>query len=173
MSNNAITIQKITQGNAYLNGKSLLGKVESVDLPDLKFIFEEHKAMGMVAKLDLPTMGVDKLEGKIKFNSLYPDVAVEMSPFGYTQLQVRSSINEHSADGIIRQRSLVTTLSMCPKDWKFGKVEQHKNVDKEIDISVIYIKQMLDGKEIIEFDALANILKIGGKDMLAEYRANI
>ena len=166
-------MQKITQGNAYINGNSMLGKVESADLPDLKFLFEEHKSMGMLGKLDLPTMGIDKLEGKIKFNSLYPKVSVQMTPFGYQQLQIRSSVNEHSTDGITEQKPLVTIITMSPKNWQLGKFEQHKNVDKEIDFTAIYVKQMLDGEEIIEYDAMANILKIGGQDILAEYRANI
>lgn len=57
MATNAIEVHKITQANTYLNGNNMLGKVESVDMPDIKFIFEEFKAMGMVGKMDLPTTG--------------------------------------------------------------------------------------------------------------------
>ena len=59
MSNNGIEVHKITQGIVYLDGKSMLGKCETVDLPELKFLFEEFKALGMIGKMELPTSGVD------------------------------------------------------------------------------------------------------------------
>lgn len=173
MSNNAIKVHKISQGNGYLNGKSLLGQLESVDLPDVKFMFEEFKAMGMVGKMDLPTLGVDKLEGKFKFNSIYPDVFKQLNPLNYQQLQIRSSVNVHSTGGVVEQKPLVTIITFCPKKLPLGKFEQHKNVDIEIDFTAIYVKQVFDGEEVIEYDAMANILKIGGVDVLAEYRSHI
>lgn len=36
-------------------------------------IMQEHKALGMVGKIELPA-GFDKLEGEIKWNSFYHEV---------------------------------------------------------------------------------------------------
>lgn len=170
---NAITIHKITQGNAYLDGNNLLGKVESVDMPDIKFIFDEFKAMGMVGKVDLPTTGVDKLEGKIKFNSMYPDVAKKLTPFTYRQLQIRSNVQVHSNNGVTQNLPLVTFMTIAVKNMPMGKYEQHKNFEQEFDFACTYIKQVYDGYEVLEFDALANVLKFNGEDMLAAYRQNL
>lgn len=173
MSNNGIAIQKVTQGVVYLDGNSMLGKCESVDLPDLKFLFEEHKSLGMVGKLELPTHGVDKLEGKLKMNSIYSDMAKKLNPFRYRQIQVRSSVNVHTSMGKVQEKRLVTFLTIAVKNMPLGKFEQHKNVDVEYDFNCTYVRQVMDGEDIIEYDALANILKIGGEDVLEEYRQNV
>lgn len=173
MSNNGIKIHKITQGVVYLDGKTMLGQCESVDLPELKFLFDEFKALGMVGKLELPTNGIDKVEGKIKMNSLYPDVARKLTPFDYRQIQVRSSVSVHNSQGREREVPLVTFLTVAVKNMPLGKLGDHKNVDFEYDFACTYVKQVFDGRDVVEYDALANIFKIGGEDMLADYRSNV
>ena len=69
-----IEINRITNANIDVNGNSLLGRAEEIKLPDISAIMQEHKALGMVGKIELPA-GFDKLEGEIKWNSLYKDVA--------------------------------------------------------------------------------------------------
>jgi len=173
MSNNGIEIHKITEGVVYLDGKSMLGKCESVDMPELKFLFEEFKALGMIGKTELPTLGVDKLEGKMKMNSLYADVARQMTPFRARQIQVRSSVSVHTNMGRTAEVPLVTFLTISPKNMPLGKLGDKKNVDFEYDFACTYVKQVMDGVEIVEYDAMANIFKIGGVDMLADYRSNV
>ncbi|STJ83855.1 phage major tail tube protein [Escherichia coli] len=65
-----IEINRITNANIYLDGTNLLGRAEEVKLPDVSMIMQEHKALGMVGKVELPA-GFDKLEGEIKWNSFY------------------------------------------------------------------------------------------------------
>ena len=173
MATNAIEVHKITQANTYLNGNNMLGKVESVDMPDIKFIFEEFKAMGMVGKMDLPTTGVDKLEGKMKFNSMYPQIAKGITPFKSQQLQLRSNVQVHTNQGIVRQVPLVTFMTVNFKNFPTGKFEQLKNVDAEYDFNCTYFKQIFDGNEVSEYDPLANIMKFNGEDVLKEYRENL
>lgn len=173
MSNNQIQIHKVTQGVAYLDGNSLLGKVEKVDMPEIEFIFEKVKAMGMVGQIELPTLGLKELKGKIKFNSFYPKAARKMNPFNYRQLQVRSSVQQHTNQGKTGEVPLVTIMTIAFKKVPLGNGEQHKNQEFETDFSCTYIKQVYDGEEIFEYDALANILKIGGEDVLADYRDNV
>lgn len=173
MSNNGIEIHKITQGIVYLDGKSMLGKCETVDLPELKFLFEEFKALGMIGKMELPTNGVDKLEGKMKMNSLYTDVSSQLKPFRARQIQVRSSVSVHNSMGRTSEVPLVTFLTISPKNMPLGKLGDHKNVDFEYDFACTYVKQVMNGVEIVEYDAMANIFKIGGEDMLADYRSNV
>ena len=67
-----IEINRITNANIYLDGTNLLGRAEEVKLPDVSMIMQEHKALGMVGKVELPA-GFDKLEGEIKWNSFYRD----------------------------------------------------------------------------------------------------
>ncbi len=173
MSNNSIEIHKITQAVLYLDGKSMLGKAETIDMPELKFMFEEFKALGMIGEIELPTNAIDKLEGKIKMNSLYGDIARQLTPFKYKQIQARSSVSVHTSAGRTSELPLVTFMTIAVKNMPLGKYGDKKNVDFEYDFSCIYVKQVLDGVDIVEYDAMANIFKIGGEDMLADYRSNV
>lgn len=170
---NQIQIHKITQGVSYINGVTTLGQVESVQMDDLKFIFDDFKALGMVGKLKLPTTGVEEGKGKIKFNSLYPNAAKTLTPFSYNQLQIRSSVQKHENRGKIGEVPLVTILTIAVQNTPMGKFEQHKSIEFEYDFTYSYIKQVLDGEELLEYDAFANVLKFGGVDLLEQYRSNV
>ncbi|NLR73582.1 phage major tail tube protein [Leeia aquatica] len=168
-----IEINRITNANIYIDGNSLLGRAEEIKLPDVTAIMQEHKALGMMGKIELPS-GFDKLEGEIKWNSLYNEVARTMAnPFKAVQLQCRSSIETYGAQGRIQELSLVTFLTVMFKKNPMGTFKQHDNAEFSSSFSATYLKQLIDGEEMIELDYLANIYRVGGEDMLATYRNNI
>jgi P2 family phage contractile tail tube protein len=43
----------------------------------------------------------------------------------------------------------------------------------ESNLAVTYVKVEIDGQPVVEFDAIANIYKVDGIDILAQYRSNI
>ncbi len=168
-----IQVNRITNANVYLDGNSQLGKAEEIKLPDISAIMTEHKALGMVGKMELPA-GFDKLEGEIKWNSLYQDVAKTIAnPFKTVPLQCRSSIEIYGAQGRIQEVPLVTYLTVQFKKNPGGTFKQHDPAEFGSAFSCTYIKQVIDGKEVLELDYLANIFKVDGVDQLADYRANI
>ncbi|WP_257212466.1 phage major tail tube protein [Iodobacter sp. BJB302] len=168
-----IEINRITNANIYVNGNSLLGKAEEIKLPDVTAIMQEHKALGMVGKIELPA-GFEKLEGEIKWNSLYADVAKIMAnPFKTVQLQCRSNVENYNSQGRVQQVALVTFLTVSFKKNPLGTYKQHDNAEFPASFSATYIKQVLDGEEILELDYMANIFRVNGEDMLDEYRQNI
>ncbi|MDF0606629.1 phage major tail tube protein [Neisseriaceae bacterium TC5R-5] len=168
-----IEVNRITNANVYLNGNSLLGRAEEIKLPDITAIMQEHKALGMVGKIELPA-GFEKLEGEIKWNSFYKDVARLMAnPFKSAQLQCRSNIETYGAQGRIQEVSLVTFLTVMFKKNPLGTFKPLDNAEFSASFSATYIKQVVDGEEVLELDYLANIFRVGGEDVLATYRSNI
>ena len=135
-----IEINRITNANIYVNGNSLLGRAEEIKLPDISAIMQEHKALGMVGKIEL---------------------------------QCRSSIETYGAQGRIQEVSLVTFLTVIFKKNPLGTYKQHDNAEFGSSFSATYIKQVVDGEEVLELDYLANIFRVGGEDMMANYRTNI
>lgn len=94
-----IEINRITNANIYLDGTNLLGRAEEVKLPDVSMIMQEHKALGMVGKVELPA-GFDKLEGEIKWNSFYRDAMLSAAnPYRSLALQCRSSVSATARRG--------------------------------------------------------------------------
>ena len=167
-----IAINRITNANVYVNGNSLLGKVEEIKLPDVNVIFQEHKALGMVGKIELPA-GIDKLEGEIKWNSFYEDVSATVAnPFRSVQLQCRSSIESYGGQGRLTELEMVTFLTVMFKKNALGSFKQHDNVETSSSFTATYVKQVIAGRDKIEIDVLANIFRVSGQDVLANYRRN-
>ena len=120
-----IQINRVTNANIYIDGNNLLGRAEEVKLPDVSAMLAEHKALGMVGKIELPS-GFDKLEGEIKWNSFYKEVArVMANPFKAVQLQCRSSIETYGSQGRTDEVAMVTYLTVMFKKNPLGTFKQH------------------------------------------------
>ena len=168
-----IQLNRVTNANIYVDGNCLLGKAEEIKLPDITTVMSEHKALGMVSKIELPS-GFEKMEGEIKWNSFYRDVWLKMNnPYSMVQLQVRSNVETYGAMGRMQQQPLVTFLSVMFKKNPMGTFKQNDNAEFSSSFACYYIKQQLAGEDMLELDVLANIYKVGGVDQLDIYRNNI
>ncbi len=167
------SVNRVTNANVYVDGNSFLGKAEEVNLPMIKHIMSEHKALGMVGKFEF-FAGIDKMEMKIKWNSFYKDAMTKMAdPTTTRQIQVRASVETYGAAGRTSEESLVIYVTAQPKDFPGGNFKQHDNVELESNLNVIYFKLEISGEILMEVDVLANIYKVAGVDILAKYRENI
>ena len=91
-----IEINKLTNANVYLNGNNLLGRAEEVQLPQIKHKMAEHKALGMIGSAEFFS-GIDKMECKIKWNALYPNVLRTCAnPFMAAMIQVRANLETYN-----------------------------------------------------------------------------
>ena len=168
-----IQVNRIVNANIYIDGTNLIGRAEEVKLPDIQAIMAEHKALGMVGTIELPS-GFDKMEGEVKWSSFYKDVMTKVAnPFKFVSLQVRCSVETYTSQGRTEQKSLVTFLTVAFKKNPGGTFKQHDNAEFPTGFACYYIKQVLDGQDILEFDPMSNIYKVAGEDQLANYRANI
>ncbi len=167
------TINRLTNANAYINGSTLLGKVEEIQLPDIKAVMTEHKALGQVGKVEFPS-GFDKLEAKIKWNSFYADEMKQSANFYQSvQMQLRSSIEGYEGTTRASQKPYVVFMTCQFKNIPAGNFKAMDNAEFESNLSVTAIRIEVDGSEVLNFDAMANIYSIDGVDQLAEYRNNL
>lgn len=165
-----IEIKRLTNANVYVDGNSLLGKVDECKMPEVKVNMTEHKALGMVGKLEFPS-GVDKLEATFKWNSFYSDVLQKVAnPFKAVELQLRGSLETYGNGGRTDQVGVVVYLTGTFNKLPLGGFKQHDNVETESTMSVTFCKLEINGEVVIEFDALANIYKVGGVDLLETYK---
>lgn len=136
-------------------------------------IMQEHKALGMVGKIELPA-GFDKLEGEIKWNSFYHEVMRKTAnPWQAVALQCRSSIDCYNSQGKADQLALVTHMTVMFKKNPLGTFKQNENPEFSSVFGCTYIKQVIDGETLLELDYLANIFRVNGVDQLNAYRNNI
>lgn len=54
-----------------------------------------------------------------------------------------------------------------------GDFKQNDKAEFQSKFSATYIKQVVDGNDVLEVDAMANIYKVNGVDKLDLYRTNI
>lgn len=169
----SVSLNRITNANIYLDGGSLLGKAEEIKLPDITTKMAEHKALGMVGTIELPS-GIDKMEGEVKWASFYQDVMSKVAnPFKFVSMQVRCNVETYGSQGRVEEKKLVTFLTVAFKKNPAGTFKQHENAEFPTGFSCYYIKQQIDGQDVLELDVLANIFKVNGEDVLANYRANV
>lgn len=164
---------RIANAAIYLDGNSFFGRSEEVDLGTVKTVMSDFQGLGMVGLIELPD-GIDKLEGKIVWNSLYYDAAKRLAtPFTTVQLQCRSNVQVFNSTGLVDELPLVTMMTVMFKEYQLGSFKPRDPSKFESPFSATYVRQVLDGQEVVLLDYLANIFKVGGQDQLAKYRKNI
>lgn len=168
-----ISINRCTNANVYVNGNSFLGRAEEITLPQIKAKMSEHKAAGLLGSLEYFS-GVDKLEAKFKWNSFYPDLMkYAANPFEAVKVQVRASLETYEGGTRIAQSKLVVYLTGQFRDLPLGSFKQSDNVEMESNMSVTAVKMEINDEEVVELDLEANIYKVNGEDLLAQYRSNL
>lgn len=168
-----IEINRLTNANIYVDGNSLLGRAEEIEVPTIKTKMAEHKALGMVGSIET-FAGIEKLEGKIKWAALYPDVLKKVAnPFKHVAVQVRGSLDSYDASGRSSEKPVKIALTVAFKSLPGGNYKQHENVEAETEYTAYYMKQTIDGQDIVEIDVLNNIYRANGQDLLANYNTNI
>jgi len=169
----ALRVNRLTNANIYANGNNYIGRAEEITVPDIKTTTADHKALGMVGKLELPS-GIDKMEAKIKWNAYYEDVEATFSnPFESVKVQVRASLEKYEGEVRVDEVPVVVHLIGTPKQIPGGSFKQNDNVELETTLNVTYIKKVVNGIETLEYDVINNIFKVDGKDLLKKYRQNL
>lgn len=164
---------RITNANIYLDGRDYFGLSEEIELGSVKAVMSDFQGLGMVGLIELPD-GLDKLEGKIVWNSRYKDASTKLaSPFKTVQLQCRSNVQVFNNAGLVDEIPLVTVMTIMPKEYNLGSFKPRDPSKFETPFSAIYVRQLLNGEEVVMLDYLANIFRVNGEDQLAKYRRNI
>jgi len=167
-----LNVNRVANANIYLDGVSLLGRAEEVELAWPKAKMVDHKGLGMFGTAEFPA-GVDKLEAKIKWSSIYTEVLQSFSIFQSHQFQVRASIEQYTSQGRIAELPFVGLMTAQFKDGGPLNFKQHEQVDFPTTLVVYHCEYYVSGVQYLLYDVLANMYIINGVDQLANFRANI
>jgi uncharacterized protein len=167
-----INVSRVTNANIYLDGVSLLGRADEVQLAWPKARMVDHKGLGMVGTAEFPA-GIDKLEARIKWSSIYSEVLVSLSIFQSHQLQIRASIEQYTSQGRTAEQPFVGLMTAQFKDGGPLTFKQHEQVDFPTTLVVYHCEYYIGGLQYLLYDVLANIYLVNSIDQLAQFRANI
>ncbi|MBF6559134.1 MAG: phage major tail tube protein [Candidatus Binataceae bacterium] len=168
-----ISVNRITNANIYMDGAGLLGRAEEVEVAQPRHRMVDHKGLGMAGTAEF-WAGVDKLEAKIKWASLYPEaLTAAASPFTSHSFQVRGSLEQYTSQGRSAELPVVYLMTAVFKDAGAFRFRQHENVDSTSSLTVYHSELYVAGTQIHLYDVLANIYVVNGVDQLAVFRANL
>lgn len=173
---NVVVPELVHSFNVYDDkAKRLVGVSGEIDLGELKAMTDTVQLAGMLGEYDAPAVGhFSSIKLKIPFTILYVDMFELLDPSGAVQLTLRGAlqhigretfkIDEYGVKIVIRGRMTNTAL---------GKLAKAKKGDPEVELELLYIKIMIDGKETLELDKLNFKFTVNGKDHLAKIRSLI
>ncbi|MDH2999933.1 phage tail protein [Chelonobacter oris] len=168
----SVVINQVTNANVYINGNSFLGRAKSVKTPEFDVEFIEHDTLGLVGKLKLPSK-VNALEGEIVWDGFYPEVAtLAYNPFKAKQLMVRANVQVFNAMGMAAEVPLVMTMTVNFSKTPVGEYKKEAS-EYTMTYQVNSIKQVIDGKEVLFYDAFSNQYRVAGEDVLSKFRTNM
>lgn len=165
-------IQKIFNANVYIDGtNNLVGRASEIVLPEISMATEEHKALGMIGTVVMPT-GLEAMTSTIKWNGFYADaLKLAGNPFAAHKLQVRASVEVYGAAGRVAEKPLVVTLVARFKKLPLGSLAPMASYESQHELTVTHLKVTLDREDLVEIDVMTNKWTVGGVDILAKYRA--
>jgi uncharacterized protein len=167
-----INVSRITNANIYLDGASLLGRAEEVELAFPKAKMVDHKGLGMFGTGEFPA-GIDKLEAKVKWISVYETVMQSISIFASHQFQIRASKETYTSQGRTAEVPFVGLMTAQFKDGGPLNFKQHEQVDFPTTLVVYHCEYYIAGVQYLLYDLMANMYVVNGVDQLAQFRANI
>lgn len=165
-------INSIIGGNAYRDGNTLIGKLESVELPAVKFKTEAISALGLFSEVEIP-VGLEKMEAKIKWNSIYATDWRAGSPITTQTIIFKSNMIKQNATGQAGNIAVTASMRGVYKELPSGTMKQGAKFDgAEHLLAVNYYKLEENGVKIFEIDIFNNILFVGDTDILESFRSN-
>jgi Bacteriophage tail tube protein len=167
-----MNVQRVTNANIYLDGNSLLGRAEEIELAWPKAKMVDHKGLGMFGMAEFPA-GIDKLEAKVKWSSICSEVLQTISIFASHQFQVRASVEQYTSQGRTAELPFIGLMTAQFKDGGPLRFKQHEQVDFPTTLVVYHCEYYQGGVQYLLYDVLANIYVVNGVDQLAGFRANL
>lgn len=168
----AIKINKLTNGNIYLNGISHFGSFKDVTSPDLKAVQADHNALGMIGKLDFPT-GFEKMNVKIAWNGPYPEaLAMNSDIYKTVFLQIRGNVEGWDSLGKTDQ-AIIWNVTGRFTGTPAMELKQMDNSEPNTEMSVQTFQLLQNNVEICYLNFLTQEYRVLGVDKTAVYRANL
>lgn len=64
-------------------------------------------------------------------------------------------------------------MTITGKEYQLGTLKPRDPTKYETPFSATYVRQMINGDEVVLLDNLANIFRVGGEDHLARFNKNL
>ncbi len=163
-----IQIKKIANANVYKRGVSFAGKAKEITLPDVSFIANEYKSLGLFGTPKLPD-GLEAMEATFIWGALYPEVLSEAAnPFSAVPLQIRAAQETFNSFGRVGTEKVLIDLSGTFSKFPLGAYRPGEALSCETTMQVSYFRMQIGKQVVAECDVLANIYRVNGINLLSD-----
>lgn len=164
---------RLNNFNIYGRGNKALG-VATVTLPSLEAMSDTLTGAGLLGEIDLPTLGhFGSTEVEMEWNTISSEAAA-FSPGVNEDLTFRGAMQlADGATGQIDHVGVRVVVRGIGKNWDLGSAEVGAATGTTTTIEALYIKIVIDGKDVLELDKLNNVYKVNGKDLMAKINSLI
>jgi P2 family phage contractile tail tube protein len=113
-----------------------------------------------------------ELEAKITFTWLDPSfLGAVMNPLQWPQIMVRGYEQQYAGGGMVAEVPVIAMLTGMWKEAPKVSFKPHESQPVESSLTVYYYLLTIAGIPQVEIDVMANIFKVQGEDVLANFRA--
>lgn len=157
--------------NLFNDGKSYLGVANEVTLPKLSRKMEDFIAAGMSGPIEID-FGQEKIELEWTTGGLVIDALAQYGAQGHGDVQLRFA-GAYQAD----DTGLVTAVEVVVrgrhKEIDMGSAKMQDKTEHKFKTTCSYYRLIIDGSDIMEFDFINGVEKVGGIDRKSDIRAAI
>lgn len=157
--------------NLFNDGGSLMGIADEVELPKLSRKMEDLQAAGMVAPVEID-LGNEKIELTWTCAGFVSEVIKQYGAAKANAVLLRFS-GAYQRDDTGDVSAVEIVVRGRHKEIEHGKAKVGDKSTTKMKTPCTYYKLTVDGKVLLEIDALAFIFIVDGKDLLADQRKAI
>lgn len=165
-------ITTITNARIYLNGTNdLLGKASEISLPKVKTKMTDHRPLGMIGAVRLPT-GLEAIEMSLKWDSFYPEALPwRLNPWQTSALMIRASAETYGQAGRIEERGVTIITTVVWTESGLGTLKAGDNISG-MDDTLLCTKVAMEvgGIPYLLIDVWNNIHEVMGEQVLGSLR---
>lgn len=161
-------IVKLRNAAIYLEGTGYVGAASEIELPSLTYVMEDHDGLGMLGRIETP-QGLDKMEGSITWNTWQERAYASMlDGSGMKLLQIRAQLTNFSAGSQFILGGYQASMRVFFKEIPLGgTIQQQQGSTPQTAFAVHACRLVTDGREVLNYDPMANILRVNGRDLAA------
>lgn len=170
----SVKLGQVTNSDVYFDGENIAGRVSEFGLEDVGYEMIEHKALGMIAVVELPARTLNALKAKIKFDWLDEAIMRKTAlPNRAITMQFQSYVDVFDADGLnlgLGYR-LITSVDLLFGSSALDALQNGENSGDELECSCLrlVISSSRSSVPIREINVAENINRVDGNDVWPTY----
>lgn len=160
---------KLKNMNLFNEGRSYMGQVDEVVLPVITAKMEEWRGGGMDIPVDID-LGMEKLSMEWTAGGWLADALKQFGVLTVNGVGLRFT-GAVQSDDTEEVKAVEVVVRGRHSEMDMGNAKPGEDTAHKFITSLSYYKLTYDGEELIEVDALNMVKKIGGKDLMADFRS--